>query len=55
MSVHSILPGGFQTGIGDFHVAEMASVKKIWQSLPQEIKDDYGGGEDLPANRTFDV
>lgn len=41
VKVACIEPGFFKTNVTDMAVVEN-SLKKLWDRLPQEVKDDYG-------------
>lgn len=41
VKVACIEPGFFKTHVTDM-VAVESNVKKLWERLPQEVKDDYG-------------
>lgn len=41
VKVACIEPGFFKTNVTDI-VAVKSSLRKLWDRLPQEVKDDYG-------------
>lgn len=43
VKVACVEPGFFKTNVTDV-VAMKSSVSKLWNRLPQKVKDDYGQG-----------
>lgn len=43
IKVSCIEPGFFRTNVTDI-ILLRANVKKLWDRLPQEVKEDYGDG-----------